>query len=169
MPTLHNPLASKRLLKSHRTSKVEQWAPIPLPPGTHPNPTPPGAQSPNLPLRHLRQPPRKGRGLGAGFLIPCCRGGGSDADGSKWRVSVFSLVEAVSARTPEAGHFHIVQSDYRMSWILTAMTVRGERSRGSRGVFSRTRPSSRCRHILEGLHVSVQVSVMWSAITPINE
>lgn len=32
-----------------------------------------------LPLRHLRQPPGKGGGLGAGFLIPCCRGGGSDA------------------------------------------------------------------------------------------
>jgi hypothetical protein len=47
------------------------------------------AQSPNLPLRHLRQPPGKGGGLVAGFLIPCCRGGGSDADGSNRRVSVF--------------------------------------------------------------------------------
>lgn len=40
------------------------------------------AQSPNLPLRHLRQPPGKGGGLGAGFLIPCRTGGGSDAAGS---------------------------------------------------------------------------------------
>lgn len=35
----------------------------------------------------------------------------------------------------EAGHFYIIQSEYRMGWLLAAMTVRGERSRGSRGAF----------------------------------
>lgn len=44
-----------------------------------------------------------------------------------------------------------------MNELPAAMTVRGSRSRGSWGGFSRTGPTSRSGHISEGLFFSVQV------------